>query len=90
MWLGSQAGHQYSNHSQDQHNATTARKSDTRHLTARKVRFVANVLRRVITIETVSIVLFQSVSFVEAHTNRLVEAATFYIRALISRTFQIL
>jgi hypothetical protein len=49
-----------------------------------------NALRKVITTEIVSIMLFQSVSLVEAHTNHSAEPATFYIHALMSRTFQIL
>src|SRR5271168_100769 len=90
MSLGSLAGRQCSHPSQDQHSATIARKSVTRHLTVRRPRFVANVPRKVIIIKTASTMLFRSVYLVEVLTNRSAEAAVFYTHAVMSRTFQIL
>src|SRR5271163_1154279 len=90
MSLGSLAGRQCSHPSQDQHSATIARRSVTRHLTVRRPRFVANVPRKVIIIKTASTMLFRSVYLVEVLTNRSAEAAVFSTHALMSRTFQIL
>ena len=69
-----QAGHQCSNYSQAQYSAIIARKLGTRHSTARILRFVANVLRKGITIVT-ALKLFRSTPFAKAPTNHSAETA---------------